>query len=308
MGMARLHRPGVEPGKNAMKALTDIAGRGCPARFLAGDRAYSNVKAEDFQLPALSLGYRVVFDYRIDQLGIMDGAEGFIQVEGAWYCPSMPEPLVNATSDHRNGVIDEDVCQARLEERKKYRARAKGRPDAEEHQRFQCPAAGGAPTARCPVKPESMRSRKSVSVRIMPKRQIAASPPKACSQQTVTIAPEQGAKLAQDLAHGTEEWQAHYSTLRNSIEGLNGYVKDGAHEALADPTRRRIRGVAAQSVFAAFLLFATNLRKIESFLLEEAVIEAGGMKRLRRRRKGRSLQDWHPAPGSVGEPTPPAPD
>jgi hypothetical protein len=55
------------------------------------------------------------------------------------------------------------------------------------------------PNGTVPVKPESMRSQKSVSVRIMLKPQIA-SPPKACSQQTVTIAQEQGAKLAQDLA------------------------------------------------------------------------------------------------------------
>jgi len=89
---------------------------------------------------------------------------------------------------------------------------------------------------------------------------------------------------------------------------MNGYVKDGAHEALADPTRRRIRGVAAQSVFAALLLFAANLRKIDSFLTEEAVIDAGGMRRIRRRRKGRPLRDWHPAPGFAESPAPPAPD
>jgi hypothetical protein len=124
----------------------------------------------------------------------------------------------------------------------------------------------------------------------------------------VTIAPEQGAKLAQELAYGTEEWHARYSTLRNSIEGMNGYVKDGAHEALADPTRRRMRGVTAQSIFAAFLLFGANLRKIDSFLAEEAVIKVGRMKRIKRRRKGRSLQDWHPAPGSVARPTPASPD
>jgi hypothetical protein len=252
--------------------------------------------------------HREIFDYRIDQLGVKDGAEGFLQIEGAWYCPSMPDLLVNATLDFRNGLIDEGLYLARLEERTKYRARPNGRPDEEGHQRIQCPAAGGGRTARCPVKAESMRSQKPVSVRITPKPHIAANPPKACSQRTVTIAPEQGAKFAQDLAYGTDEWLAHYSTLRNSIEGMNGYVKDGAHEALAESTRRRIRGVAAQSVFAAFLLFAANLRKIDAFLAEEAVIEAGSMRRLRRRRKGRSLQDYRPVPGASGEPPPSAPD
>jgi hypothetical protein len=36
--------------------------------------------------------------------------------------------------------------------------------------------------------------------------------------------------------------RARYATLRNTIEGLNGYAKDPAHEALAAAGRRRVRG------------------------------------------------------------------
>ena len=39
-----------------------------------------------------------------------------------------------------------------------------------------------------------------------------------------------------------------------------------AREAIDDPERRRIRGVAAQSVFVAFLFFAANVRKIDEFM------------------------------------------
>jgi hypothetical protein len=58
-----------------------------------------------------------------------------------------------------------------------------------------------------------------------------------------------GAKFDQDPLCGSSEWHAAYATLRNSIEGMNGFFKDGAYEAHGDPQRRRIRGVAAQSVF-----------------------------------------------------------
>jgi hypothetical protein len=120
--------------------------------------------------------------------------------------------------------------------------------------------------------------------------------------------PESGAKFHQELAYGTEEWRSVYSTLRNGVEGMNGYVKDGAHEALADSTRRRIRGVAAQSVFVAFLLFAANLRKIEVFLQAEAAIEAGTVRRLPRRRRTKSLRNWLPESRAVVRPAHPAPD
>ena len=53
--------------------------------------------------------------------------------------------------------------------------------------------------------------------------------------------------------------------MRNTIEGLNGYAKDPAHEALAQPGRRRVRGIAACSLFTALLLMAANIRKIRAW-------------------------------------------
>ena len=45
------------------------------------------------------------------------------QIEGDWYCPSIPESLREATRDYRNHVIDEDTYHRRLTERWKYVAR-----------------------------------------------------------------------------------------------------------------------------------------------------------------------------------------
>lgn len=61
-----------------------------------------------------------------------------------------------------------------------------------------------------------------------------------------------------------------YATLRSSVEDMNGFVKDGAREAIDDPERRRIRGRAAQSVFVALLICAANLRKIGEWLVNPA--------------------------------------
>jgi hypothetical protein len=120
MGMAPLHKPATQVGKNASVALSSIHDRGDPAHFLAGDRAYTSAKPEDFQLPARALGYQLVLDYKIDQLGNQGSYEGMVLVDGAWYCPGLRDNLITATKDFRNGTIDEETYRARLAERWKH--------------------------------------------------------------------------------------------------------------------------------------------------------------------------------------------
>ena len=103
VGMAVLHPPGHDVGRNGARGLASVRARGHPANFLAADRAYSSAKERDFQLPANALGYRAVYDYKIDQLGVKGSHEGFLLIEGAFYCPSIPKPLIDAALDFREG-------------------------------------------------------------------------------------------------------------------------------------------------------------------------------------------------------------
>ena len=52
----------------------------------------------------------------------------------------------------------------------------------------------------------------------------------------------------------------------------------GAREAIDDPERRRMRGVAAQSMLVAFQLFAANIRTMNELLTRKAA----GEKKLRK--------------------------
>jgi hypothetical protein len=109
-------------------------------------------------------------------------------------------------------------------------------------------------------------------------------PPKICRQTAITIAPDIGARYRQDLPYGTPAWHARYATLRNTIEGLNGYLKDPAHQALAQPGRRRARGIAAQSICTALLPATANIRKIRAWRALTASSKASIARRARRRR------------------------
>ena len=86
---------------------------------------------------------------------------------------------------------------------------------------------------------------------------------------------------------------------------MNGYLKDPAHEALGDPGRRRIHGLAAQSVLVAFLVVAANVRKIRAFMSSRP--GAAPLKRPRRRNT-EPLSTWRPPPPTTvktADPDPP---
>ncbi|MEO5876279.1 MAG: hypothetical protein ABIS86_21740 [Streptosporangiaceae bacterium] len=293
LGM-KLGKPGHRPGAIGIKILTDIRGRGWPAGHLAGDAAYNNSKPKEWQLPLLALGYRPSYDYRSDQLGIQGSAYGAPLIEGSWACPSMPQHLIDATTDlHRPdndpARIDPETWSRRINARTPYLLPAKGHPDEEGHQRRMCPAAAGK--VQCPLKPASMGTNPALPL-IQPVPS-PVRPPKICEQTSITLAPEFGAKQWQYYPYGGPQWQQTYGKLRNAVEGMNGYTKNDAHEAIERAQNRRIRGIAAQSILLAFQLARANQRKIDAWT--DTFPGANGIPRRRaRRRTTQPLGTWTP--------------
>jgi len=294
-GMA-FDKPGHNIAENAMKVMHSMSEHGMPVGFAVGDRAYwPNAMEENLQLPMRALGYSNVNDYREDQLGIKAGHAGGIMVEGAWYCPSMPTPLIEATIDYRvNKTIDEATWKKRIAARTPFMLHAKESPDADGHQPLRCPAIGASATVACPLRADSMKGQ-----RVALRSRVSAPPKDAdriCRQTSVSFPPSAGAKYRQDIQYGTDEWHAMYATARNTIEGFNGFIKDGAHEALADHTRRRLRGRAAQHLLSALLVMAANVRKIRAFMegLKATPDEKQRKTQRRLRRKRESLANFLP--------------
>jgi hypothetical protein len=287
IGLA-LARPGEDPGGTGARVLASAAARGHKAGWLGYDRAYTAALPGRFHLPARALGYRLVMDYKIDQLGIQAGSGGALLVEGSWCCPALPGPLVAATTELRDHAISREQYDQRIAARGPWRLKRKDGPDADGYQRLSCPALGGHPGLMCPLRETSLSPRDGRPKVLAPPQE----PPKVCTQTAITIPPDAGARYRQDLPYGSPAWHERYAALRNTIEGLNGYAKDPAHEALGQPGRRRIRGIAAQSVLTALLLTAANIRKIRAWRELTADDKAAIAGRARRRRA--SLRDHLP--------------
>ena len=283
-----LARPGEDPGGTGARVLASAAARGHKAGWPGYDRAYTAALPDRFQLPARALGYRPVMDYRIDQLGIQANTGGAILVEGTWYCPALPGPLITATAELRGHAITRELYDQQITARACYQLKRKDGPDADGCQRLSCPATGSHPGLICPLRKTSLPPRDGRPKVLQPPQEL----PRLCRQTAITIAPGIGARYRQDLPYGSPAWHARYATLRNTIEGLNGYVKDPAHQALAQPGRRRVRGIAAQSIFTALLLIAANIRKIRAWRALTASGKARTTRRARRRRA--SLTDYLP--------------
>ena len=283
-----LTRPGQDPGGTGTRVLASLAARGHKTGSLGYDRAYTQALPERFHLPARALGYSPVMDYRADQLGIQANAGGALLVEGTWYCPALPGPLITATTRLRGHAITRDLYDQQITARRPYQLKHKDGPDSDGYQRLSCPAAGTRPRLICPLRQASLTPRDGRAKVLQP----PPEPPRICRQTAITIAPDTGARYRQDLPYGSPAWHRSYATLRNTIEGLNGLIKDPAHEALAQPARRRVRGIAAQSIFTALLLIAANTRKIRAWRALTARDKTRITQRARRRRT--SLRDYLP--------------
>jgi len=282
-----LTRPGQDPGGTGARVLASLAARGHKTGWLGYDRAYTQALPGRFHLPARALGYSPVMDYRAGQLGIQANSQGALLAEGTWYCPALPGPLITATTSLRDHAITRDLYDQQITARCPYQLKRKDGPDADGYQRLSCPAAGTRPRLICPLRQASLPPRDGRAKVLQP----PPEPPRICRQTAITIAPGIGARYRQDLPYGSPAWHKSYA-LRNTIEGLNGLIKDPAHEALAQPARRRVRGIAAQSIFTALLLMAANIRKIRAWRALTARDNTRITQRARRRRA--SLRDYLP--------------
>ena len=181
IGLA-LGRPGTDPGGTAVRVLRGAGHGDGPRAFGRRPGLLGRIRL-GFHLPARAMGFDLVLDYRVDQLGRQANSHGAVMVEGTWYCLSMPEVLVNATIDLPAGSIDASTYAARICARADFALRRKSGPDADGYERFMCPATGPRPKVRCDLCPTSLS--------VLGQRTVAAAPlePPALCRQSASPSP-----------------------------------------------------------------------------------------------------------------------
>jgi len=190
-------RPGENPGGTGARVLASAAARGHKTGWLGYDRACTQALPGRFHLPARALGYSPVMDYRDDQLGIQASTGGAILVEGTWYCPALPEPLITATAGLRDHLTTRELYDQQITARACYQLKRKDGPDADGYQRLSCPAVGGHPGLICPLRHASLSPRDGRPKVLQPPQE----PPRLCRHTAITIAPDTGARYREELPY-----------------------------------------------------------------------------------------------------------
>ena len=175
IGLA-LARPGEDPGGTGARVLASAAARGHKPGWLGYGRACTQALPGRFHLPARALGYSPVMDYRADQLGIRANSGGALLVEGTWYCPALPEPLITATASMRDHLITRELYDQQIAARACYQLKRKDGPDADGYQRLTCPAAGHHPGLICPLRPASLTPRDGRPKVLQPPQERPSTP------------------------------------------------------------------------------------------------------------------------------------
>ncbi|UZJ24523.1 hypothetical protein RHODO2019_15530 [Rhodococcus antarcticus] len=242
--------------------------------------------AENFQIPAREMGFGLVLAYGKDQSGDQHAHDsGMRLVDGAYYGPCMPDSLDTLTEDLRTKKIDLKTYTETIKRRVQFRMRQKQKATTITQERLGCPASGTNPVAICALKPTSQAPRpiKQDDGSIADTRPVIrhrkvltnGKAPAVCTKDTVTVTAADGAKFRQPLQYGSVQQARVYNALRQGQEGVHGSVKDKAQEAFDAPSRRRVRGLAAQQLFASILLAAVATRRIKTFLVNARRDEKG---------------------------------
>ena len=243
---ATLSMPNLGVSEEAVVLMRAALDTGLTAGVVHANKQYFATATMDrLHIPTSELGFTPSTDYRVNRLGVSErhhsGAEF---IEGAAYCPRMPEALKRASADFLAKFIDEETYRARLTERLRFQLRRRSTPDANGRFRMMCP-----PTAH---------------------EQADDSYPRAriCTQGSVTFNKEDGLRQRQAFPYKSAKWEQFHRHASLTLEATVAAAFDPRCDGTTDRSQCA-RGFAAAQVMMTMLLTVHNLRTISEFMRNE---------------------------------------
>jgi hypothetical protein len=281
-----------DPVRALAPVLTAMPGQGIPLGDVLADSGYSHRDASAWAVPLRQAGAQLVQDLHPHDRGPRGTHHGAIIANGNLYCPATPRTLLDlgplAPAATRQQAADWERTTAELARHKLGRLTA---DDADGYHRAQCPAAMGK--VRCPLRPASMTlDRDRPEILTLPEH-----PQACCTQQTITVPAEVGAKTRQKHDYPSAAWRRSYARRTGAERGF-ATAKD---PATSDITRGwcRLMGLAPLMLFTATLLIVRNQRILAAWNARQEENQrraAKGLPPKTRRRRRKTLASLTAAP------------
>jgi hypothetical protein len=275
-----LAAPRVDPAAVMAQTLVRLSNDGIALGDVLADCGYSNRQPGTFAAPLRRAGAKLVMDLHPGDRGRHGTFEGAVAANGALFCPSTPESLLDLGPLKRGASEEETAAHdARFAELMRYKLSVLSAPDDDGYQRVICPAAAGK--VRCAHKTASLAlSYEHPSVSHPP-----TELPRCCAQVSITVAPQVNEKTRQKHDYAGPVHRDSYAR-RTAAERT--------YASLADPSvggiRRgwcRLFGRAKNTLMYALAVVVRNVRILESFerrTAQEARAQSTPPARRRKRR------------------------
>ena len=186
------------------------------------------------------------------------------------YCPSTPEPLLNATKDAQDGLIDIATYKERIKSRRAFALHVKDKAKSSSaNALLRCPALGPSPSVTCPLREMMKSAAKKARPHVEPETLEEEFLDTICKKHSASFDLTAMQQPAQAFDYGTDEWEEFHEHARNTVESENQQLKASGDEDIETAGRRRVRGISAAQIIITLLLVNHNIRKIASFLDDE---------------------------------------
>ena len=277
----------VDPARAFVGVFERMTHTGIPLGDVLADSGYAHRTADGWALPLRRSGARLVQDLHPHDRGPKGTHGGAVAANGRLWCPATPQTLLSlgplAPHADPDTIAAHDLQTVELAHYKMIRHSG---DDPDGYHRVACPALAGK--LRCPLRPESMSLPHDRPEILNPPE----TPPRCCTQQTLTVPPEVNAKTAQKHDYPNADWRRSYAR-RSGAERTFSTVKD---PATTDIHRGwcRLMGLTPITLFLTCAMAVRNQRVLDAFdarQLDDARRQAAGLPPKRRRRRRRTLAD-----------------